>query len=174
LSCHWFICLLGCRWVGQTGSKERHRPRTNDHRILARQAMLQQWQQVWRTGVTGRFAHSIRPVVSVKPWFDGQVEERIFVTTISRVMSGHCLIRAHLERFRIVGDPICVCMMNYETVDHTIWECSRFEVERCRLLLGLAAVNIKGGTPIRDLCALQKWAALRLCHRFLRKCGLKI
>jgi hypothetical protein len=52
-----------------------------------------------------------------------------FVTTISRVISGHCSIRAHLERFRIVGDPICVCMimMNYETVDHIIWECGRFE-----------------------------------------------
>jgi hypothetical protein len=93
---------------------------------------------------------------------------------ISRVMSGHCSIRAHLERFRIVGDPICVCMINYETVDHNIWKCSRFEVERRQLLLGLAAVNIEEGTPIRDLCALQKWAALRLCHRFLRECGLKI
>jgi hypothetical protein len=96
------------------------------------------------------------------------------VTTISRVMSDHCSIRAHLERFRIVGDPICVCMMNYETVDHIIWECSRFEDERRQLLLGLAAVNIKERTPIRDLCALQKWAALKICHRFLRECGLKI
>jgi hypothetical protein len=90
----------------------------NDHRILARQSMIKQWQHVWRTGDTGRFAHSIRPVVSVKPWFDGQTEERSFVTTISRAMSGHRSIRAHLERFRIVGDPICVCMMNYETIDY--------------------------------------------------------
>jgi hypothetical protein len=140
----------------------------NDHMILARKAMVKHWQHDWRRGDTGRFAHSIRPVVSVKPCFDGQAEERSFVTTISRVMSGHCSIRAHLERFRIVGDPICVCVMNYETVDHIIWECSRFEVER------LAAVNIKEGTPIWDLCALQKWAALRLCHRFLKECGLKI
>jgi hypothetical protein len=101
----------------------------NDHRILARQGMVKQWQHVWRTGDTGQFPHSIRPVVSVKPWFDGQEEERRFVTTISRVMSGHCSIRAHLERYRIVGDPMGVCLMNYETVDHIIWECSRFEVE---------------------------------------------
>jgi hypothetical protein len=79
----------------------------NDRRILARQAMVKQWQHVGRTGDTGRFAHSIRPVVSVKPWFDGQAEEGRFVTTISRVMSDHCLIQAHLERFRVVEDPIC-------------------------------------------------------------------
>jgi hypothetical protein len=63
----------------------------------------------WRTGDTGRFAPSIQAVVSVKPWFDRQLEEMSFVTTISRVMCGHCSVRAHLERFRIVGDPICVC-----------------------------------------------------------------
>jgi hypothetical protein len=114
----------------------------NDHKILARQAMVKQWQHVWRTGDIGRFVHSLQPVVLVKPWFDGQVEERSFVTTISRVMSGHCSNRAHLERFRIVGDPICVCMMNYETVDHIIWECSRFNNERRQLLLGLAAGNV--------------------------------
>jgi hypothetical protein len=141
--------------------------------ILARQAMVKQWEHVWRTEDTGRFAHSIRPVVSVKPWFDGQAEERSFLTTISRIMSGHCSIRAHLERFRIVGVPICVCGLNYEKVDHIIWECSRFEVERRQLLLGLATVNIKDGTPIGDLCSLQKWAALRLCHMLLRECSLK-
>jgi hypothetical protein len=54
------------------------------------------------------------------------------------------------------------------------WECSRFDDERRQLLLGLAAENIKERTPIRNLCALQKWAALRICHRFLRECGLKI
>jgi hypothetical protein len=57
----------------------------NNHRILARQAMVKQWQHVWWTGDTGRFTHSIRPVV--KLWFDGQAEERSFVATISRVMS---------------------------------------------------------------------------------------
>jgi hypothetical protein len=55
----------------------------NYHRILARQEMVKQWQHVWRTGDTGRFAHSIQPVFSVKPWFDLQAEERSFVTTIS-------------------------------------------------------------------------------------------
>jgi hypothetical protein len=83
----------------------------NDHRILARLAMVKQFKQhVWRTGDTGQFAHSIRLGVSVKPWFDGQAEERSFKTTISRVMSSHCSIRAHIERFRIFGDPICVCV----------------------------------------------------------------
>jgi hypothetical protein len=49
-------------------------------------------------------------------------------------------------------------MMNYETVDHIIWECSRFEVKRRQLLLGHAhaAVNFKERTLSWDLCALPK------------------
>jgi hypothetical protein len=93
------------------------------------------------------------------------------VTTISRVMSGHCSIQTHLERFRIVGDPICVCMMNYETVDHIIW--SRFEVERRQLLL-----ETRGREYKRTLLALL--VDIRNLKRTKRKqvekmifCGLK-
>jgi hypothetical protein len=32
---------------------------SNDHRILAEQAIVKQWQHVWGTRDTGRFAHSI-------------------------------------------------------------------------------------------------------------------
>jgi hypothetical protein len=46
----------------------------NDLRILAKQAIVKQWQHVWQTGDTGRFAHSILPLVSVKPWFDGLMD----------------------------------------------------------------------------------------------------
>jgi hypothetical protein len=31
----------------------------NAHRILARRAMIKQWQHGWHTGDTGQFAHSI-------------------------------------------------------------------------------------------------------------------
>jgi hypothetical protein len=39
----------------------------NDHRILARRAMVKQWQHGLRARDTGRFAHLKPPVVSVKP-----------------------------------------------------------------------------------------------------------
>jgi hypothetical protein len=75
----------------------------------------------------------------------------MYVTTIARVMSGHFSIRAHLERNKIVGNPICVYMMNYETVDHIIWKCSRFEVERCQLL-GTRGREYKRGNLLTYLC----------------------
>jgi hypothetical protein len=49
-------------------------------------------------------------------------------------MSGHSSFRSHLDRFRIVEDPMCVCLKEYETVDHLIWHCERFGSERHLLM----------------------------------------
>jgi hypothetical protein len=40
-----------------------------------------------------RFAHSILPRVSLRPWFEGQKDEKGFVTSVSRIMSGHGSVR---------------------------------------------------------------------------------
>jgi hypothetical protein len=82
------------------------------------------------------------------------------VCTVSRVLSGHCSVRSHLGRFRIVEDQMCVCAGDYETVDHLIWHCERFRSDRHRLIGALAALNVSIGILIRDLCALKKWCAV--------------
>jgi hypothetical protein len=41
---------------------------------------------------------------------DGQGEDRKFVSTVSRIMSGHCTARSHLSRFGIVEGVMCVCV----------------------------------------------------------------
>jgi hypothetical protein len=68
------------------------------------------------------------------PWFEGQKEERSFVTSVSRIISGHSSVRSHLDGFRIFEDPMCVCVKGYETLDHLIWRCERFGSERHRLI----------------------------------------
>jgi hypothetical protein len=67
-----------------------------DFQGLVRSILLRQWQGKWDAANTGRFANSILPKVSLRPWFEGQ-------------MSGHCAARSHLSRFRIVEEAICVC-----------------------------------------------------------------
>jgi hypothetical protein len=83
---------------------------------------------------TGRFIHSIFQDVTLQPWFEGQKEERRFVCTVLRVLSGHCSVRLHLGRFRIVEDLMCVFAGDYETVDHLIWHSERFWLERHRFI----------------------------------------
>jgi hypothetical protein len=125
------------------------------------------WQLKWDAADTGRFAHSILPKISLRPWFDGLAEDRKFVSTVSRIMSGHCTARSHLSRFGIVEGAICICLKNYETVDHLLWCCERFEAERRRLTDAFTALDVQRGTPVRDLCALKKWRPMKCCMDFL-------
>jgi hypothetical protein len=88
-----------------------------DYQGLAR-SVLQRECRESGTLLTGRFAHSIIPRVSLRLWFEGQRENRKFVSTGSRLMSGHCAARSHLSRFRIVEEVMCVCFKDYETMDN--------------------------------------------------------
>jgi hypothetical protein len=87
-----------------------------DFQSLARPVLFGEWQRKWDLADTGRFAHFILPKVSLRPWFEGQKEERSFVTPVSRKMSGHSSVRSHLDRFRIFEDPMCVCLKDYESM----------------------------------------------------------
>jgi hypothetical protein len=120
------------------------------------QGLAREWQGKWDAADNGRFAHSILPEVSLRPWFDGQRECRKFVSTVSRIMSGHCTTRTHLSRFRIVEGAICIYLKDYETMDHLIWHCERFDTERRRLTDTLTALDVQLGTPVRDLCASEE------------------
>jgi hypothetical protein len=97
----------------------------------------------------GRFAHSILPRVSLRPWFEGQKKDRSFVTSVSRIMSGHSSVRSHLYRFGIVEGPMCVCLQDYETMDHLIWHCERFGSERHRIIDALSELDVHMGLQFR-------------------------
>jgi hypothetical protein len=51
-----------------------------DFQGLKRSVLLREWQRKWDAADTGRFAHSILSMVSPPPWFEGQREDRKFVS----------------------------------------------------------------------------------------------
>jgi ribonuclease HI len=154
------------------GTMSHQPPLPPDFKKLSKHQMLQKWKTKWKNCDTGRLTHSIFPEVTVKPWFHEFQEERGVITTISRIITGHCSAKSHLNRFNIVDDPLCVCRENYETVDHLMWECPRFD--RQSVIPELSSLGIQFGTPIRDLCALKKYEALKVCHSFFKNCGVQI
>jgi hypothetical protein len=84
--------------------------------------MLNEWQKSCKVAETGKFSHFIFPRVSLRPWFEEWRTERKLITTVLRIISGHCGVRAHLKRFSIVDGSMCVCLEDHETVDHIIWK----------------------------------------------------
>jgi hypothetical protein len=140
--------------------------------MLAKIDLLRHWQEEWDQAETGRFTHSILRQVSRKAWFYDKTEERSFVCTFNRIMSGHSSTRSHLNRFQIVESPLCACLENYETVDHLIWDCPRLATERNNTINRISTIELR--TPIRDICAQGRWEAIKKIYEFFKKCGLKI
>jgi hypothetical protein len=68
------------RQAVESGTVHEQKTVANDHRILARRAMVKQWQHCWQIGNTDLWSQSNHGLMG---------RRRIFATTISRVMSGH-------------------------------------------------------------------------------------
>jgi hypothetical protein len=62
---------------------------------LVRSILQREWHGKWDAANTERFTHSILPRFCLRPWFEGQREDRKVVSTVPRIMS-------QLSRFRIV------------------------------------------------------------------------
>jgi hypothetical protein len=95
--------------------------------------MLDSWQCSWSEGGMGRYTCSILPLVSLVPWFRRFDSNRCVVTSMNRMMSNHSCLRCHLGRINIVESLLCVCLEDYETKDHVMWSCERYDSERRQL-----------------------------------------
>jgi hypothetical protein len=66
---------------------------------------------------------------------------------MNRMMSNHSCLRSHLGRKNIVEKLLCVCLGVYETIDHVMWSCERYDFEKGTLrdagqgLAGLVLVS---------------------------------
>jgi hypothetical protein len=83
--------------------------------------LLMDWQSRWDRGDMGRYAFSILSRVRLSPWFLDVVVDCPVITVISRLISYHTRVRAHLSRINIVAEALCGCGCDYETVDHILW-----------------------------------------------------
>jgi hypothetical protein len=112
----WITSHVGLEGKELVDERARHAPLNGAFfdRPLSPVDFQRMWQGKWDDVDTGRLAHFILPRVSLPPWFEGQSEDRKFVSTVSRIRSGHCVARSHLSRFRIVEDTMCVCLKDYE------------------------------------------------------------
>jgi hypothetical protein len=136
---------------------------------------MRAWQAKWVCADTSRFAHSIFPNVTLRPWFRAKRRREVLFA----LRQGFYLDIALFDRIFVDFELlkiwcVCMCAGDYETVDHLIWHCERFRLERHRLIDALAALNVSIEIPIRDLCALKKWCIVKCCLDSLRGIGMNL
>ncbi|XP_055544311.1 uncharacterized protein LOC129729621 isoform X2 [Wyeomyia smithii] len=118
---------------------------------ISRQKTLLSWQASWDKGELGRWLHSIIPLVSTKPWFGRLDVGRDFIRVMSRLMSNHYGLDAHLSRIGLTNSSLCVCGQGYHDIEHVVWVCTEYCGARSQLLDSLRARGIQSNVPVRDI-----------------------
>lgn len=86
------------------------------------------WKFSWNTSDQGRYCYSIYLKVKVFPWFRHLPVGRNFICSFSRLMN-------------MTDSNICECTKSYEDIDHIVFECSRFDAPREKLLDSIISLS---------------------------------
>lgn len=139
--------------------------RTEDWFTVVRWECLMQWRWAWQVDDMGRYCYSILPNCNMQVWYKGMGDlNRECITTISRLLSNHNRLRAHMCRINVVEDPLCPVCHTYEDIDHVLFGCNRFVNEREQLINSCS--SICPNLSVRDI--------LGLCLEFKRNEPLKM
>uniref|UniRef100_A0AAG5DTQ8 RNase H type-1 domain-containing protein n=1 Tax=Anopheles atroparvus TaxID=41427 RepID=A0AAG5DTQ8_ANOAO len=142
--------------------------------LLVRRYTNLNWQEHWDTDDLGRWLHSIIPNVSSKAWFRGLNQSSEFIRVMSRLMSNHYRLDAHLHRIHLVDSNICSCGNGYEDIEHAVWQCQELNACRENLLTALAAHGRQPQVPVRDVLAIRGIAYMKCIHDFIKQANIRV
>jgi hypothetical protein len=78
------------------------------------------------------------------------------IRTVSGIISGHCGVKPHLKRFRIVDRSMCVCLEHHETVDHNNIEVILFFVSKSMPdSMNITVWRLRGDPNTRLVCPIE-------------------
>ena len=161
--------------MGATNGDIYNRPIAyNEFLKFSRQSALVNWQASWDKGELGRWLNSIIPKVPTKPWFRGLDVGRDFIRMMSRIMSNHYGLDAHLLRIGLASSNHCVCGLGYQDIEHVVWVCAEFRGARSLLLDTLRARGIQPYVPALDILAQRNLPYMLLVYSYLKSIKVPI
>lgn len=127
------------------------------------------WHSFWKKDqeVKGKWFGNIQDDLPAKPWYDDLKEaSRDFITTINRLRLGHSTTPAHLCRLKIFESSACEkCQHDFCDVDHLIFSCPAYSLERLILASELCDVNLNNYSSRR----LSDYLKVKECYKPIYK-----
>ncbi|XP_058445718.1 uncharacterized protein LOC131426943 [Malaya genurostris] len=146
----------------------------NEFYSASRQRTLASWQASWDKDDLGRWMHSIIPKISTKAWFRGLDVSRDFIRVMSRLMSNHYTLDAHLLRIGLSETNHCACGEGYPDIDHVVWTCVEYRDVRSQLLNCWRTQGRLSNVPVRDILACRDLPYMKLLYHFIKSIGVPI
>ena len=114
------------------------------HARLLHSETCKRWNLQWNLSVTSgqskRFFNSIESSSVLNnnnlPFF------------IPRVVSGHCSLNAYLCKIGKIPSAACICSHPVESLDHLLFECTKYDKIRCSLVSAASAYDLPWPFPL--------------------------
>lgn len=97
------------------------------NRKTASETTVHRWQEEWRVD-TGKGQWTQRLIPNLEPWLERGFGETTYHLT--QLLSGHGCFQAYRKRFNLTETEECLYCQLVDTVEHTFFECVRWENER--------------------------------------------
>ncbi|XP_076547400.1 uncharacterized protein LOC143305952 [Osmia lignaria lignaria] len=107
-----------------------------------------------------------------RPWFYKiSGFDRKFLTRMNRLRLNHFNFGESLFRKNLVESKECVCGNQEESLEHVIWECDRFMLDRLNLVTFLEEKGFMQGSEILELLMCGNLGVCKRVLKFLDKLG---
>ena len=105
------------------------------------------------------------------PWFMNHKLARDIIVFINRCRSDHYNLAASLSKIGIKSSPICECNKAEQDLNHIIWQCEIYEVQREKLMKKLRLHNAQLPLNIECLVAKPNVMLCKYVFEFFKDCG---
>jgi len=126
-----------------------------------KESILSIWQERWDSSSKGRWTYSFMPDVRERTMLPLELDYYIV-----QFLTGHGDFNSKLESMGLVGEGICRCEENEETVSHVLFECNKWSAEREIMKTSIGA----GVWP----CECRKFMESRANFEALRRFACKV
>lgn len=139
----------------------------NDDKARVRRETIGAWQQKWDASDKGRWTHAL--IRDIDAWLNrkhGSVTH-----AMTQALTGHgCFNKFRADKIKKINSPTCLYCRYEDTAEHTLFFCSKWEVERAAVRESFEREPNQENL-IREILASQnKWRAFsNFCDTVLQK-----
>ena len=101
-----------------------------------------------------------------KPWFSQTNLPREIVTMINRGRSNHYNLAASLAKIHIMDSSRCECGYETEDLNHVLWQCTKYNSERLKLIQKLSKQKLQLPLSAPVLFTKPKISVCKALHVF--------
>lgn len=137
-----------------------------EKRRVAKQKTVDLWQQMWNNNLTkGQWTKRLIP--DLHNWIN--CKHRNIDYYMTQVLSGHGSFQAYLKKIGVIDDDKCLYCDAIDTVEHTFFECIRWENYRSQTYLTLGHdLNLDNLIPSM-IESERKWKIIQtLMHQIMK------